>query len=287
MRIGCHMSIAKGYGAMLKRAVALDANVVQYFPKNPQSFRVRVFDKEAFAKEAERVKDLDIATVCHSPYVTNLSTPDPKLRAVSIASIVNDLEIADAYGTPYLVVHCGKHVGEGPEKGVATMIEILEEVLAQFEGKTQLLLENTAGQGTELGRTTDELLEIHTRLSAPDRVGFCFDTCHAYAAGLLDFTRWDEVQAELGRQEFADKVQVLHLNDSKTAYGAHRDRHALLGEGEFGDNLRLFVQSGLFGNKPIVIETPVDEEEEYRNEIEKVRRWVAGQESSSASVREI
>ncbi|MGI6541544.1 MAG: deoxyribonuclease IV [Limnochordia bacterium] len=276
MRIGCHMSVAKGFAAMLRRAVDLDADVVQYFPKNPKSFRVRAFDKEAFAQEAAKVQELDIITVCHSPYVTNLSTPKPELRAVSIASIVNDLEIADAYGTPYLVVHCGKHVGEGPEAGTATMVEVLEEVLARFEGKTQLLLENTAGQGTELGRTTDELLEIHTRLSTSERVGFCFDTCHAYAAGLLDFSRWDEVRAELGRPEFAAKVQVLHLNDSKMGYGAKRDRHALLGEGEIGDNLRLFLQSGLYADKPIVIETPVDAEEEYRDEIRKVRGWLAG-----------
>ena len=211
--------------------------------------------------------------MCHSPYVSNY--PHPNLSCGRSARIhCERFGDRDAYGTPYLVVHCSKHVGEGPRREPRQWLRS-EEVLARFEGKTQLLLEN-GRSGTELGRTTDELLEIHTRLSASERVGFCFDTCHAYAAGLLDFSRWDEVRAELGRPEFAAKVQVLHLNDSKMGYGAKRDRHALLGEGEIGDNLRLFLQSGLYADKPIVIETPVDAEEEYRDEIRKVRGWLAG-----------
>src|SRR5690625_3020485 len=100
MRIGCHLSVAKGFAPMHKRGVEVGADVVQYFPKNPKSFRPKKFDPDKLRKEAERVADLGIMTVCHSPYVTNLSTPKPELRETSIASIVNDLEIADAYRTP-------------------------------------------------------------------------------------------------------------------------------------------------------------------------------------------
>jgi deoxyribonuclease-4 len=269
------MSVSKGFGNMLKRAKDLDADVVQYFPKNPKTFRVRVFDRDAFHKEHESTQDLGIITVSHSPYVTNLATPGTNLREVSIASIANDLEIAEAYGTPYLVVHCGKHVGEGTERGLLLMKEIVDEVLTRYTGSVQLLLENTAGQGSELGRTTDELLSIHESIDARDRVGFCFDTCHAYAAGLLDFSRWDEVCTELGRSEFRDKVKVIHLNDSKAPFNTNKDRHELLGQGEIGSEaIGKFLTSGLFNEVPIVIETPVDEEQEYAGEIAKARQWV-------------
>src|SRR5690606_23601767 len=140
-------------------------------------------------------KDADVQTVCHSPYVTNLSTPDDGLRATSVASIVNDLEIADAYGTDFLVVHCGKHVGEGSARGIELMADSVNRVLDQFAGETMFLMENTAGQGTELGRTIEEILEIHGKIEQKDRVGVCFDTCHGFAAGLLDFENWDVFHA--------------------------------------------------------------------------------------------
>ncbi len=259
---------------MLQRGRELGAEVAQYFPKNPKSFRVRVFAPEALQAEAEKVTDLHIITVCHSPYVTNFSTPDPRLQETSINSIVNDLEIAGAYGTPYLVVHCGKHVGEGEETGRRLMVAAIDQVLARYQGQVMLLLENTAGQGSDLGRTTDDLLTIRSGLEQPERVGFCFDTCHAYAAGVLALERWEETCAELGREEFSRLVQVLHLNDSMTPFNSHRDRHALLGEGQIGPaGLERFLQAGLFGDIPVVIETPVEKEADYAGEITRARRW--------------
>lgn len=276
MRIGCHLSVSKGFGNMLRRGKDLGADAVQYFPKNPKTFRVRIFDADEFRHEYESTRDLGIVTVCHSPYVTNLSTPDQRLRDISIASITNDMEIADAYGTPYLVVHCGKHVGEGEERGRELMVTAVDQVLENYQGPVQLLLENTAGQGSELGRTTDELLAVHSALAQPDRVGICFDTCHAFAAGLLDFAHWDTTKAELGRPEFAQKVKVIHLNDSKSPYASKKDRHELLGKGEIGpDALQLFLSAGLFENTPVVIETPVDAEEDYAGEILLAKEWAA------------
>lgn len=274
MRIGCHLSISKGFAALVRRGKELGADVVQYFPKNPRSYRVRVFDAALMAKDSAAVADLGLDTVAHSPYVTNLSTPDPQLWETSVASIVNDLEIATAYGSPYLVVHCGKHVGKGEDQGQALMVEAVDQVLARYSGPVQLLLENTAGQGTELGRTTDELLALHGRIAQRERVGVCFDTCHAFAAGLLDFDRWDEVAAELGREEFRKLVRLVHLNDCKAPFNQRVDRHALLGEGQIGaDNLAKFLQAGVFGAVPVVIETPVAEEEEYAGEIARARNW--------------
>jgi deoxyribonuclease-4 len=275
VRIGCHLSISKGFAAMLRLGEELGAEIVQYFPKNPRSYRLKVFDPSQLQEEYEQTKELDIVTVAHSPYVTNLSTGDPELREITVASIVNDLEIADAYRSPGLVIHCGKHVGQGEQRGLELMVDALDEIMQRYEGSTRILLENTAGQGSELGRTIDDLLEIHDRLASSDRVGFCFDTCHAFAAGVLDFERWDEVKGELTREEFRSKVELVHLNDSMMSFGDKKDRHQLLGQGKIGsDDLGRFLASDIFPEVGVVIETPVEKERDYAEEIAIARQWV-------------
>ncbi|HEX6972193.1 MAG TPA: deoxyribonuclease IV [Limnochordia bacterium] len=276
MRIGCHLSIAGGFGRLMDRAAEVGADVVQYFPKNPKSYRVKRFDPAALRREAAAAGKDAKESVCHSPYVTNLSATG-ELRGLTVASIVNDLEICEAYGTPYLVVHCGKHVGSGEAAGRAQMVDALDAILDQFHGRTMVLLENTAGQGTELGRTIDELLAIHAEISQPDRVGICFDTCHAFASGLLDLTDWDRFVTEFERPEFQKLLRVIHLNDSKMPAGSRRDRHARLGEGELGEaGLAAFLRLESVQQRPIVIETPVEDELQYADEIRRARAWAAG-----------
>jgi len=274
LRIGCHLSVAKGFDKMIDTAKEVGADVVQYFPKNPKSFRPKSFDRDECRAQSQAAKAAGIPTVCHSPYVTNLSTPDEDLRRTSIDSIVNDLEIADAYGTGHLVVHCGKHVGEGRERGIELMADSINRVLERFSGETMLLMENTAGQGTELGQTFEEILEIHGKIEQKERVGVCFDTCHAFVAGILDFGKWEEFLERFGAGDFFPLVKVIHLNDSKAPFGARRDRHELLGRGEIGpENLSLFLKEPLIGGLPVIIETPVDEELQYADEIKKAREF--------------
>lgn len=274
MRIGCHLSVAKGFDKMIDRAVELGADVVQYFPKNPKSFRPKKFDADEYRKIAKAAVNADVQTVCHSPYVTNLSTPDETLRATSVASIINDLEIADAYGTEFLVVHCGKHVGEGVPRGIELMADSVNRVLDEFEGNTTFLMENTAGQGTELGREIDEILQIYEKIEQKDRVGVCFDTCHGFVGGMLDFEHWETSIKSFLRPEFFPLVKVIHLNDSKVPFAGRRDRHELLGAGEIGEAcLRKFLTEPSFKDLPVVIETPVDDEAEYADEIKKARAY--------------
>lgn len=261
---------------MIEKGADIGAEVVQYFPKNPKTYRPKQFDPEALQCEAAKVANLAVESVCHSPYVTNLSTPKEDLRALSIESIVNDLEIADAYSTPHLVVHCGKHVGEGVERGRQLMVEAVDEVMRRFQGDTMLLLENTAGQGSELGQQIDELCQIHSMLEQPERVGVCFDTCHAFAAGVLDFRAWERFVTDFTQPEFISLVRVIHLNDSKVPFGGRKDRHELLGQGEIGpDDLGSFLRIEALQGRPVVIETPVDVEEQYADEIQKAKAWLS------------
>lgn len=274
MRIGCHLSVSKGFDKMIDRALEVGADIVQYFPKNPKSYRPKAFDPEKYRTLAQAAVKADVRSVCHSPYVTNLSTPDTSLWEISIASIVNDLEIADAYGTDYLVVHCGKHVGQGPERGKQLMVDAINRVLDEFDGKTMFLMENTAGQGSELGQSIEEILSIYEGIEDKERVGVCFDTCHAFASGMLDFDDWDGFLSEFCDDAFLPLVNVIHLNDSKMAKGSKRDRHELLGQGEIGEeNLRLFLSEPRLKHLPAIIETPVDDELEYADEIRKAREW--------------
>lgn len=271
MRIGCHLSISSGFTRLLDRAAEVGADVVQYFPKNPKSYQVKRFDPAELRREADSVKERGIGTVSHSPYVTNLSASGD-LFSLTVASIVNDLEICDAYRTPYLVVHCGKHVGAGEAAGTAQMVVAINAILERFAGETMLLLENTAGQGTELGQTIDQLLAIHDRIAQKDRVGVCFDTCHAFASGLLDFAAWDRFVTEFERDDFQAILRVIHLNDSKMAAGSRKDRHEKLGEGQIGpDRLADLLRLPALQDRPIIIETPVDDELEYAGEIRRAR----------------
>ncbi len=259
---------------MIGRAVEVGADVVQYFPKNPKSYRPKKFDPEEYRARSQAAVDADVQSVCHSPYVTNLSTPKDDLRATSVASIINDLEICDAYQTDFLVVHCGKHVGEGRERGIELMADSINRVLDEFEGKTTFLMENTAGQGTELGYQIEDILDIYEQIEQKDRVGVCFDTCHAFAAGLLSFGDWDGFCRHFFDEAFFPLVKVIHLNDSKTPFDARRDRHELLGEGEIGaENLSRFLGDERLRPLPVVIETPVDDELQYADEIKKARMY--------------
>lgn len=286
MRIGCHLSTGAGFSRAVANAGRLGAEVFQYFPKNPKSYRIKRIDAQAWAKDRELARHAGLVTVAHSAYVTNLSTADPTLLETTIASIVNELQIAEAYGTPWLVVHCGKHLGEGPQAGMRRMAEAVEEVMARYQGPCHLLLENTAGQGTELGRTVDELIEIRGRMEQPRRVGFCLDTCHAFAAGLLAPDAFDQFVCQVSRPEFMAHLEVLHLNDSQGGPGDRLDRHALLGRGRMEGLLRQVLQEPAFGDLPVVIETPVAQEDDYAAEIRLARAWARGEQDAAESISE-
>lgn len=275
MRVGCHLSTSKGFVKTVERAIELNANAFQYFPKNPRSNRLRHLDAKEAEKGATAADHADLLTVAHSPYVTNLSTPDKDLHTKTVESLVNDLEICDAFHTPYLVVHCGKHVGQGEDVGRRTMVDTMDEVLDRFQGKALLLLENTAGQGSELGTTFEELMEIRAQSAQQERIAFCYDTCHAFAAGALDYDHWEKALERLQNCGALPLIKAVHFNDSMTGFLGHRDRHQLLGKGEIGlDRLRTIAQSPAFADIPLLLETPVEKEEAYADEIALLRQWI-------------
>ncbi|MFC4076582.1 deoxyribonuclease IV [Salinithrix halophila] len=277
MQLGCHISVAKGFYKASQRALELGAGSFQVFTKNPRGLRPKKVDYADAEKGVEFCRDRGITLVAHTPYITNLSTPKEDLHAVTVRSIKEDLHIAETYGAVGAVVHCGKHVGEGEEKGTRLMVETLNEILADYDGKTLLLLENTAGQGTELGLTIEKLVEIREATDHPEKIGFCFDTCHGFAAGAWDLDTFEDLIGTMEKTGYLDNLVAIHFNDSKAPFGSRKDRHEKIGQGEIGaEALTRFLRCERLEGIPVILETPVDKEDEYAEEIRYLHRLKEG-----------
>ncbi|RNB80879.1 deoxyribonuclease IV [Brevibacillus panacihumi] len=268
MKIGCHISVGKGLEKAVLNAIELGAESLQVFTKNPRGLRPKKVDYKDAAKGVELLQKHGLTLVCHTPYITNLSTPKEDLQEVTIRSILEDLHIAESYGAVGAVVHCGKHVGEGEEYGTKRMVETLDMILSQYEGPVKLLLENTAGQGSELGLTIPELMEIRGATRYPEKIGFCFDTCHSFAAGQWKLETFDQLTEQMKETGYLDHLVAIHFNDSKAPFASQKDRHEKIGKGEIGSEaLAKFLVSPLFDHLPVVLETPVEDEKEYAEEM--------------------
>lgn len=276
MQLGCHISVSKGLRKAAEKAIELGAETFQIFTKNPRGLRPKKIDVVDAEAGVEFCKEHGITVVCHTPYITNLSTPDRGLHEATIRSIIEDLKIAEAYGAIGAVVHCGKHVGEGEEYGIKRMVETLDEILEDYNGPVQLLLENTAGQGSELGLDPQTLMDIRSQTKFPDKIGFCFDTCHAFAAGQWNEETFEEFIKRSDQVGYLDHIKVIHFNDSKVPFNSRKDRHAKIGQGEIGSKaLQKFLQCEKLKEVPFILETPVEEEEEYKEEILYLRELLS------------
>ncbi len=273
MLFGCHISVSKGFAKAAARAQELGAKSFQVFTKNPRGLRPKKLDYEDADKGKQFCEKQGIVLVAHTPYITNLSTHKEDLHEVTIRSIKEDLHIAEAYGAVGAVVHCGKHVGKGVEYGTERMVETLNKILSEYEGTTKLLLENTAGQGTELGLNIDELVKIRAATDYPEKIGFCFDTCHAFAAGAWSEDTFDELINHMEETGYLDHLVAIHFNDSKAPYNSRKDRHAKIGQGEIGtEALTQFLICDKLEGLPFILETPVENEAEYAEEIQMLRQ---------------
>ncbi len=261
---------------------------MQVFVKSPHQWKAaRLLEKDVRAFEETRHPPRDGAgdeptevlgpVVAHAAYLVNLASPDRQVLRRSRRGLADELARCHRFGIDALIVHPGAHLGAGVERGVARVVESIGEVLDRAPGGTRLLLENTAGQGTVLGATLEELASMMEGCDAADRLGVCLDTCHAFAAGYgLHGAKgyeayWARVEAVLG----IEAVGCLHLNDSQHPLGSHRDRHANLGDGEIGSGLfRRLMGEPRLRRVPMVLETPLGEDRQgHARDLAKLRRW--------------
>lgn len=273
MLIGNHLSASKGYAAMGKAALALDANTFAFFTRNPRGGKAKEIDEKDVEKFLNFAKEHEFGKiVAHAPYTMNLCAAKEDVRSFSKEMLLDDLKRMEYTPYNYYNFHPGSHVGQGAEKGIALIAEALNEALKP-EQTTTVLLETMAGKGTEVGRTFEELREILDRVELNDKMGVCLDTCHVWDGGYDIVNDLDGVLNEFDHVIGLDRLKAVHFNDSMNDCGSHKDRHAKIGEGKIGaEAMRCVALHPLLEGRPFILETPNDDEG-YRREIQMVREW--------------
>lgn len=261
MRLGKHVSIAGGIDKALDRAVKIGCNAVQIFVSNPRSWRAKALDASIVKNFITGRQELDIdPVVVHAIYLINIASPKEELRNKSLQALKSDYQRSVKIDADYLVFHPGSHTGSGIQNGIRRIAAGINEVLADIQGRTRLLLENVAGAGTQLGASFAELKTIIDQLEEPERVGVCLDTCHSFSAGynLSENQGLDKLLVEFNEAgPGLDKLKILHINDSLYELGSNKDEHAHIGEGKIGrQGFSLLVNREEFQNIPLILETP-------------------------------
>ena len=271
LKIGSHISSAKGFEAMGKTAVRLNATAFAFFTRNPRGGKAKGIDEEdvkLFQKirEQQRIE----AVVAHAPYTMNACAARSDLREFAENIMRDDLQRMEYLPGNLYNFHPGSHTGQGTDAGIAQIADTLNAILRP-EQQTTVLLETMAGKGTEVGRRFEELRAIIDRVELGEKLGVCLDTCHVSDAGYDVAGNLDGVLAEFDRVIGLARLRAVHLNDSLNPCGAHKDRHARIGEGTLGqETFRRIINHPALRNLPFVLETP-NELDGYAREIALLR----------------
>jgi deoxyribonuclease-4 len=277
--LGAHVSVAGGLANAFGRAAELGCDAIQVFVKNANQWRARpLAAADAAAFRAAHAAGAVGPVVAHASYLINLAAADPGVLLLSRQALADEVERCALLGVVALVVHPGAHLGAGEEAGLDRAAATLDATLAALPGvRTRILLENTAGQGSCLGHRLEHLAGIRARLPAPRRrrVGFCIDTCHAFAAGypIHDRAGWSDFLAEVAERLGFAALGCIHLNDSLRPFGSRRDRHAHIGAGQIGlDAFARLLAEPALAAVPMVVETePGKDMAGHRRDLEVLR----------------
>jgi deoxyribonuclease-4 len=258
-RLGAHVSIQGGVDKAPVRGKAIGATAIQVFTKTPSQWREPVISPESFAAFRRECERLELSSiVAHDSYLINLASPDPVLSSRSEASFVAELRRCEALGIPYLVSHPGNYI-DSRSAGISRNAAAYTRCLRAVPGSVMVLLETTAGCGTSLGSTFEELAALRSLIGEDvrHRIAFCADTCHLYSSGYDLVGDYDGVWRRWDRILGLDSLRCLHLNDSKTPFASCRDRHELIAEGSLGPQpFRRIMTDRRLARVIKVLETP-------------------------------
>ena len=276
MLIGCHLSAADGFRGLARDAIAVGANVFQFFTRHPRGGAAKPIDPADVADYLATAREHAFGPIlAHAPYTLNPCSAKPETREFARDVFADDLSRMEFVPGNLYNFHPGSHVGQGVETGIAQIAGILDDVLRP-EHSTTVLLETMSGKGSEVGGRFEELRAILDRVGLSDRMGVCLDTCHVSDAGYDLIGDLDGVLREFDRVVGLDRLRAIHLNDSKNPRGARKDRHARIGEGCIGlDALVRVVRHPLLRDLPFYLETPQDELSGWREEIALLRKAAA------------
>ncbi len=273
--LGVHCSVSGGLTNAFDEAGKLGIDCFQIFTKNQRQWKERVIaPEEADAFRQRRKASGMLSIFSHCSYLINLATPDPLLLEKSRLALIGELERCTALGLDFCVLHPGSARGSALPEAIRSVADQLQLALQALPASSvKILLENTAGQGAVIGSRFEELAEIAGRV-ASDRIAFCFDTCHAFAAGydIRSRSALEEVLEEWDRIIGLDRLHCLHLNDSRGGLGSHLDRHEHIGHGKIGEQAFAFLMNA-FSDIPKVIETPKADDRDRRN-LAKLRSFL-------------
>ena len=287
--LGAHMSVSGGLHNAITHATAVDSEAVQVFTKNQNQWAAKPLTDEIVAKWSSAWQSSTIKTVvAHDSYLINLASPTDDLWEKSIAAFRIELERCETLGIPFLVTHPGAHTGSGAEAGLARIVAALDRVHEELPGYTvRTLLETTAGQGTTLGATFVELGTLLAGVSAPERLGVCFDTCHTFVAG-YDCRTVDAYAETMGAFDGAvgiAQIEAIHFNDALKEFGSKRDRHAQIGKGYIGSGgFWSFMNDARLHGKAGLLETEKGEDLAEDREALTLLRSMVGAPYPEASV---
>lgn len=255
--IGCHLSASKGFLAMGKTAESLGANTFQFFTRNPRGGAAKAIDPNdieayrAFAQQAGFGKIL-----AHAAYTLNACAADTRVRAFALECMTDDMVRMEHIPGQLYNFHPGSHVGQGIEKGIELIADVLNTVLRK-EQTTTVLLETMAGKGSEVGGRFEELRDILAKVELTEKMGVCMDTCHVYDAGYDIVEDLDGVLDEFDRVIGLDKLRAVHINDSMHGKSSHKDRHQKIGEGAIGlEAMARVLRHPKLQGLPFLLETP-------------------------------
>ena len=259
--LGAHLSSSGGFYKMGQAALAIGANTLQCFVRNPRGAKAKAINPEDLARLRELMAENRFGPiVAHAPYIMNPCSRDEGIRALAAEMMAGDLELLEHLPGNYYNFHPGSHTGQGVETGCRQIADMLTAVVKP-EQKTVVLLETMAGKGSEIGGRFEELRAILDLAQCPqDRLGVCLDTCHVSDGGYDITNSLDGVLEEFDRIIGLDRLLAVHVNDSMNPLGARKDRHALIGQGTIGTQalLRVLTHPAL-RHLPFVLETPTDD----------------------------
>ncbi|WP_457624694.1 deoxyribonuclease IV [Persephonella sp.] len=260
VKIGTHVSSSKSLDLVFDRGKEVGAQTIQFFASSPRSWAWKErTDEEKQLFNEKREKTGIAPVVVHSSYLFNLASGDENLRKKSINGVINELKLCEELGIEYYVIHAGKAKGLDEKQAIKNIIESMNVILSEVELKNTIFLyETLAGQKGEIGKTTDELVQLLEPFEGRN-MGICLDTCHLYSAGykINEEEEFLAYKDELERKIGLERVKVIHCNDSKTPFNSRRDRHEHIGEGSIGyKGFELFLNDEYFKTLPFILETP-------------------------------
>lgn len=265
--LGAHMSISGGLHLAIDRALAAGCGVLQIFTRNSNQWKGKAVsdaDVDLFRQKFAASGLHEV--ISHDIYLINLAAPPGETRDKSLAAFRDELETCARLGIAKVVMHPGSHLTDSPQVGLERVVEAFDQLfedVPQFEGR--VLVETTAGQGSNLGRTFEELAAIINGSRFPDKFGVCFDTCHTFAAGYDTATEagYRDTMEQFDRLIGLQRLQCFHFNDSKKGLGSRVDRHEHIGQGALGLNpFRFILNDPRFSTIPKILETPKGDNDE-------------------------